>query len=84
MYKSKNTFSLMALTCHFLSPDFKLVKLVLYAEYFGKQRHTGSSIIFSLNMMLEELALDAFKVKVGQVSVGRVLDKCKEISKGWW
>ena len=123
MYKSRSLFSLISLTVHFLSPSYELVKLVVYADYFGARRHTADNILFSLNTMMTALGLDgedisryiildnaannkramflgtdiyetiwccchtiqlaikdALKVKLGQVSVGKVLDKCRNIA----
>ena len=122
--KTKNCYSLISLTIHFPTPDGEMFELVLHADYFGANRHTGSNILFSLKSFIEECKLDdadithylcldnasnnkkmirlgaghfnaiwctchtiqlsikeSLKVKLGMISIGRVLDKCRDLCR---
>lgn len=122
--KTKNCYTMICLTIHFPTPDGDMFELVLHADYFGKNRHTASNILFSLKSFMEQSKLDgpditrymvldnasnnkkamrlgsgdfnpvwccchtiqlsvkdAFKIKLGTISVGRVLDKCRDVCR---
>lgn len=124
MWKSGNCCSFVALTIHFLTKNWDLVKLLPFSEYFGASRkHTAENILLSLDSMMAvfgiegsdfskyilldnasnnkkamrlsddylpvwccnhtlQLAIgDSFKAKLGQVSIKRILTKCKAVSK---
>ena len=58
MYKTRNMFSLISLTFHFMDKNFDLRRLVLFADYFGNRRHTGANILMALDTMMKEAGLD--------------------------
>ena len=57
MYKTRNMYSLISLTIHFVDKNLKPWKFVLYAEYFGTRRHTARNILMALDTMIEEVGL---------------------------
>ena len=58
MSKTKNLYSLISLTVHFIAPDGELMMLNLHSDYFGENRHTGGNILFCLQSMMNECGLD--------------------------
>ena len=58
MYRSRNLYSFIGLTIHFIDQNFKLRKLVISADYFGERKHTGENILMALDSLMEEARLD--------------------------
>ena len=58
MYRSRNLYSFIGLTVHFLDKDYKLRKLVLHADYFGARTHRAENILMALETLMEEAHLD--------------------------
>lgn len=58
MYKTRNMYSLISLTIHFVDVSLNPWKFVLYAEYFGSRRHTAQNILMALDTMMEEVGLN--------------------------
>ena len=62
MYRSKNFYSFIGVTVHFVDKHFKLRKLVLHADYFGARKHSAQNILMALNTLMEEASLDGPEV----------------------
>ena len=58
MYRSRNLYSFIGLTIHFLDKDYNLRKLVLHADYFGARAHKAENILMALDTLMEDACLD--------------------------
>lgn len=58
MWRSRALDSFMSLTAHFISKDFKLIKLTPFITWFGHNRHTGVNIKLLLDQFIKALGLE--------------------------
>lgn len=58
LWRSRALDSYMALTCHFITADMELIKLVPFVQYFGDNRHTGCNLKLMMDQFIKTIGMD--------------------------